>query len=58
MRRIDLFCKLVGPFAISVLDGVSTRVAIMSTLLLNVTSAMIEYYAIKKVVVHVLDMEA
>jgi iron-regulated transporter 1 len=49
MRRIDLFCKLVGPFAISVLDGVSTRVAIVVTLSLNVTSVVIEYYAIKMV---------
>ena len=49
MRRIDLFCKLVGPFAISVLDGISTKVAILATLLLNVTSAIIEYYAIAKV---------
>lgn len=58
MRRIDLFCKLVGPFVISVLDGVSTKVAIMSTLLLNVTSVIIEYYAIRKVVAPVLDMQA
>ncbi|KAF8346917.1 iron-regulated transporter [Amanita rubescens] len=49
MRRIDLFCKLIGPFAISVLDGVSTRVAIVVTLSLNMTSVVIEYYAIKMV---------
>lgn len=30
----------------------------MSTLLLNVISVMIEYYAIKKVIAHVLDMQA
>jgi solute carrier family 40 (iron-regulated transporter), member 1 len=57
MRRIDLFCKLVGPFAISVLDGVSTRVAIATTLLLNVTSVIIEYYAIKKVITLILDIK-
>ncbi|KAK2460103.1 hypothetical protein APHAL10511_007869 [Amanita phalloides] len=49
MRRIDLFCKLVGPFAISILDGISTRAAVVATLILNVSSVIIEYYAIAKV---------
>ncbi|KAF8641181.1 hypothetical protein AX17_000816 [Amanita inopinata Kibby_2008] len=49
MRRIDLFCKLMGPFAISLLDGLSTRTAILATLSLNVAPVAIEYYAIAKV---------
>ncbi|KIL71466.1 hypothetical protein M378DRAFT_182891 [Amanita muscaria Koide BX008] len=49
MRRIDLFCKLVGPFAISVLDGVSTKIAVIAMLGLNVSSVIIEYFAIAKV---------
>ncbi|KAF8634919.1 hypothetical protein AX15_000660 [Amanita polypyramis BW_CC] len=49
MRRIDLFCKLVGPFAISVLDGMSAEKAILTTLSVNVVSVVIEYYTIAKV---------
>ncbi|KAK4981030.1 hypothetical protein LTR66_010239, partial [Elasticomyces elasticus] len=35
MRRIDLFCKLFGPLAISLIDGASTIVAIFVTLAMN-----------------------
>jgi iron-regulated transporter 1 len=49
MRRIDLFCKLVGPLAISLIDGVSTKIAILVTLGLSVISVAIEYCAIAKV---------
>lgn len=49
MRRIDLLCKLVGPFVISIIDGYSTSVAISVNLAMNVLSLPIEYYAIRKV---------
>jgi solute carrier family 40 (iron-regulated transporter), member 1 len=49
MRRIDLFCKLVGPLVIAVVDGFSTTVAILFVLGLNVTSVVVEYYAIARV---------
>ncbi|KAG6830995.1 hypothetical protein H0H92_013467 [Tricholoma furcatifolium] len=32
MRRIDLFCKLMGPLIIALIDGISTQIAILSTL--------------------------
>ena len=49
MRRIDLVCKLVGPFVISILDGFSTKLAIEVNFGMNVASILVEYYAIKKV---------
>jgi Ferroportin1 (FPN1) len=49
MRRIDLFCKLAGPLTISLIDGVSTKAAILATLGMNVISVVGEYYAIAKV---------
>ncbi|KAH0563397.1 hypothetical protein GP486_002031 [Trichoglossum hirsutum] len=49
MRRIDLFCKLLGPLAISLVDGMSTPVAIWVTLGLNITSVAVEYFAILQV---------
>ena len=49
MRRIDLICKLVGPFLISVFDGISTIMAIEVNLGMNVVSVLIEYFAIKGV---------
>lgn len=48
MRRIDLFCKLAGPLAIALIDGFSTKVAILATLVLNVMSIITEYHAIAK----------
>lgn len=49
MRRIDLFCKLIGPLAISLVDGFSTQAAIVMTLGFNTISVIVEYYAIAKV---------
>ena len=49
MRRIDLICKLVGPFLISIFDGFSTILAIEVTFGMNVISVVIEYFAIKEV---------
>ena len=49
MRRIDLFCKLVGPLAIALLDGWSTKVAILATLGVNMLSVSAEYLLIAKV---------
>ena len=49
MRRIDLFCKLVGPLVIALVDGISTTVAIWVILATNASSIMVEYYAIAKV---------
>jgi len=46
MRRIDLFCKLVSPLAIALLDGLSTSIAISVTLGVNLTSALAEYFLI------------
>ncbi|QVM06658.1 hypothetical protein D8B26_001365 [Coccidioides posadasii str. Silveira] len=49
MRRIDLICKLAGPFFIALIDGVSTQVAILVNLGMNLLSISVEYYAIAKV---------
>lgn len=49
MRRIDLFCKLVGPLAIAVVAGFSTEVAILITLGMTCVSVGVEYIAIAKV---------
>ncbi|CUS11812.1 unnamed protein product [Tuber aestivum] len=46
MRRIDLFCKLLGPLAVSMADGISTVVAIYVVLGLNLVSVGVEYFAI------------
>jgi iron-regulated transporter 1 len=49
MRRIDLFCKLIGPVFISFVDSYSTRVAIWTVFGLNMASVLIEYLAIAQV---------
>lgn len=49
MRRIDLVCKLFGPFFIGVVDGISTETAILANLAMNCISVMIEYFSIAKV---------
>ncbi|KAJ5973522.1 hypothetical protein N7481_010732 [Penicillium waksmanii] len=49
MRRIDLFCKLVAPVFISLVDSFSTRVAIWTVLGLNTASVLVEYVAIAQV---------
>lgn len=49
MRRIDLFCKLVGPLVISSIAIASTLVAIYATLAMNVVSVLVEYICIESV---------
>jgi iron-regulated transporter 1 len=49
MRRIDLFCKLAGPLAISLIDSASTRAAILATAAMSATSVLVEYLAIARV---------
>lgn len=49
MRRIDLFCKLGGPFLIALIDGISTEIAISVNFAMNALSIVVEYYAIAKV---------
>lgn len=50
MRRIDLFCKLIGPLAISYLDEcVDLVVLIWSLLIWNLISMFVEYFTIAKV---------
>jgi iron-regulated transporter 1 len=49
MRRIDLFCKLVAPLAISLVDSYSTKVAALVTAALSIASVSIEYFAIARV---------
>jgi iron-regulated transporter 1 len=49
MRRIDLFCNLFGPFFIALIDGFSTKAAIIVNLAMNVTSVVVEYFAIARV---------
>jgi solute carrier family 40 (iron-regulated transporter), member 1 len=49
MRRIDLFCKLLGPLFISLIDGFATKMAIFVTIGLSVASVGTEYWAIAQV---------
>ncbi|PWY65837.1 hypothetical protein BO83DRAFT_367682 [Aspergillus eucalypticola CBS 122712] len=49
MRRIDLFCKLLAPVVISVIDGLSTKIAIWTVLVVNVSCVVVEYIAIAQV---------
>ena len=49
MRRIDLFCKLVAPLAISLADSYSTQVAALVTAALSIASVSVEYFAIARV---------
>ena len=48
MRRIDLFCKLVSPLTIALIDGISTKVAILTILCSNVASVAVEYALIAR----------
>ncbi|KAI5203678.1 hypothetical protein E4T39_04047 [Aureobasidium subglaciale] len=57
MRRIDLFCKLVGPLAIALVDGFSTSIAILVTFCMTAASVFIEYYAIARVYYQVDDLQ-
>jgi iron-regulated transporter 1 len=56
MRRIDLFCKLVGPLTIALIDGISTSSAILSTLAMTLASVLVEYLAIARVYRQVHDL--
>ena len=49
VRRIDLASKLLGPLAIAILDGISTRHAIYTTMGLSISSVSLEYFTIGKV---------
>ncbi|OAA59802.1 Ferroporti-1 [Niveomyces insectorum RCEF 264] len=46
MRRIDLFCKLAGPLAISFVAAASTQAAIWVVLGTNAVSVAVEYFCI------------
>lgn len=49
MRRIDLFCKLLAPVFISLIDSISTQYAIWTVFTLNTASVLVEYMAISQV---------
>ena len=49
MRRIDLFCKLLGPLIVALINGASTLVAIWVTLGLSAVSIPAEYFCIASV---------
>lgn len=49
MRRIDLFCKLAAPLAISVIQATSTQAAVFATAAMSATSVFAEYIAIARV---------
>ncbi|KAF4785039.1 iron transporter [Colletotrichum scovillei] len=49
MRRIDLLCKLLGPLFIALIDGFSTRAAIIVNFFMNTASVAVEYYAIANI---------
>lgn len=49
MRRIDLGCKLLGPLIVALADALSTRAAILGTLVLSLSSVLVEYYTITRV---------
>lgn len=57
MRRIDLFCKLMGPLTISLVAIASNEVAIWTTLGMNVASALVEYLFIEQVYKRVRGLE-
>ncbi|OJJ37341.1 hypothetical protein ASPWEDRAFT_107452 [Aspergillus wentii DTO 134E9] len=49
MRRIDLFCKLLAPVFISLLDGLSNKIAIWTVFGMNASCVLVEYMAIAQV---------
>jgi iron-regulated transporter 1 len=49
MRRIDLFCKLVAPLFISLIDSFSPEAAILATGGMTMLSVLVEYLAIARV---------
>ena len=56
MRRIDLLCKLLGPLFIALVDGFSTKLAIVMNLAMNCASVGVEYFAIARVYHDVPDL--
>lgn len=57
MRRIDLFCKIIGPLAVATIDGFSPRIAVLATLGLNMVSMVVEYALIARVYHCVPDLQ-
>ncbi|KAK9583590.1 hypothetical protein V6Z92_007726 [Aspergillus fumigatus] len=57
MRRIDLICKLIGPLFIALIDGISTKTAILINLGMNVCSVVVEYFSIAKVYYDVPELQ-
>lgn len=57
MRRIDLVCKLIGPLFIASIESVSTDRAIIVNLLMNITSVVVEYFSIAKVIARLSDLK-
>ncbi|KNG91396.1 putative iron-regulated transporter [Aspergillus nomiae NRRL 13137] len=57
MRRIDLICKLIGPLVIALVDGVSTKTAIISNLGMNICSVVFEYFLIAAVYYEVPELQ-
>ncbi|EGZ73985.1 hypothetical protein NEUTE2DRAFT_166054 [Neurospora tetrasperma FGSC 2509] len=49
MRRIDLFCKLLGPLTVALVAAASVRAAVYATLGMNLASVMVEYLCIETV---------
>ncbi|KAI7535514.1 putative Ferriportin iron efflux transporter [Hortaea werneckii] len=56
MRRIDLFCKLVGPLVISFVDAASTKLAIVVTGSMTCASVLVEYFTIARVYYNVPEL--
>jgi len=57
MRRIDLLCKLLGPMLIALLVGISTKIAVLANLAMNVASVVVEYFAIARVYYDVAELQ-
>lgn len=49
MRRIDLFCKLIGPIAIAFANGISPKIAISLTGFTTTILVFVEYFTVAKV---------
>jgi solute carrier family 40 (iron-regulated transporter), member 1 len=49
MRRIDLGAKLIAPVVVSLIEAYDTSIAVWTVLAWNLTSVILEYYAIAQV---------
>lgn len=49
MRRIDLFCKLLGPLTVALIAAASVQAAVYATLGMNLASVLVEYLCIETV---------